>query len=384
MALKVARYQIAVYNQAGTRVGILTDWRSLQFKKEINKEGFFTLILSYYSPFRTLLEQDGYIEIKRSIPGVLDWYTEFEAHIEDENRLLFENGNFQYTSVGSGFNGLLGRRIVAYRDGTNYAKKSDKAETVMKAYVEENCGPSALVANNRLLNGVIAGFTVDADGALGTTWDGDRSGKLLIEVLEEIANYSGIDYQVLGTGAATYLFKTYNGQLGLDKTTVGMNSVTGLNGAGNTPFVFSPEFGNVRNASLTRKNRESANAVIVFGKGGGLTRTIAVRTDATAIAATPIAQREVMRGGGSQEDAPELNDFGDEWLVKLKKKEEFNFVPMDTDQSLYGVHYEVGDRVTGKLGDYEADKRITSITISVSGGNSGEQKTLEMQDIPRL
>ena len=116
----------------------------------------------------------------------------------------------------------------------------------------------------------------------------------------------------------------------------------------------------------------------------GLTRTIAVRTDAAAIAATPIAQREVMRGGGSQDSAPELNDLGDEWLEKMKRKEEFNFVPMDTENSLYGVHYGLGDRVTGKLGDFEADKRITSITVTVSKGGNGEQKTLEMQDIPRL
>ena len=384
MALQVARYQIGLYDPTGAKVGLLTDWRSLQFKREVNKEGFFTLILSYFSPFRTLIQDDGYIEIKRSIPGVLDWYTEFEGHIEDSNRLLFENGNFQLTTVGSGFNGLLGRRIVAYRDDTSYARKSDAAETVMKEYVEENCGPSALAVNNRLLDGVIAGFSVQADAANGDNWEGDRSGKLLIEVLEEISNFSGIDYQVVGTGNATYEFRTYIGQLGADKTTNGLDAVTGLNAAGNTPFVFNPEFGNVRNASLTQKNRESANAVVVFGKGQGLTRTIAVRTNATAIAATPIAQREVMRGGGSQESAPELNDLGDEWLAKMKRKEEFNFVPMDTENSLYGVHYELGDRITGKLGDFEADKRITSLTVTVSKGGNGEQKTLEMQDIPRL
>lgn len=383
MALQVARYQIAIYDTSGTQVGLMTDWRSLQFKKEVNREGFFTLIFNYYDPIRTKFETDGYIEVMRRIPGVKDWYVEFEGHIEDTNRLLFQNGNFQQTVVGSGFNGLLARRIIAYRDSTSYAKKSDAAETVMKEYVEQNCGASATTGNNRLLNGVIAGFTVDGDSGAGDTWEGDRSGKLLIEVLEEIANFASIDYNVVGTGAATYKFYTYLNQLGLDKTTVGLDPSTGLNAAGNSPFIFDPDRGNVISASLTRKNRETANAIVVFGQGEGLTRTIAVRTDAAAILTTPIAQRELMRGGGSQTGAAELNDLGDEWIEKKQQAVEFNFVPKDTEASLYGVHYELGDKVTGKLGDFEADKRIMSVTITVSGGAKGENKTLEMKDVPR-
>jgi hypothetical protein len=379
----LAEYQIFIYDPTGERVGVMTDWRSLQFKKEINREGFFTLIIEYDNPLRTLFEDDGYIEIWRRIPGLLPWYIEFEAHIEDSNRLLFENGNFQHTIVGSGFNNLLARRTIAYRDGTTYARKSGAAETVMKEYVEENCGPSATTANNRLLDGVITGFTVDGDGGIGDTWEGDRAGKLVIEALEEIANFASIDYQVVGTGNATYEFRTYAGQLGEDKTTVGLDPTTGLNGAGNSPFIFSAAHGNVSSASLTIKNRETANAVLVYGQGEGLTRLISVRTDATAIAATPIAQREVMRGGGSQATAPELNDMGDEWLEKKQRATEFNFVPLDVPGSLYGLHYVLGDKVTGKLGDYEGDKRITSVTVTVSRGSGGEKKSLEMQDIPR-
>ena len=133
MARVIATYQIALYDATGTKLAILDDYRSLQFKSEVNGQGFFTLILNANDPKRDLFEVNGIIEIKRKIPGVVDWYTEFTGHVENFQDDVFQNGNEQFTVVGSNINGLLARRVIAYYEGTIYAAKNDAAETVMKA-----------------------------------------------------------------------------------------------------------------------------------------------------------------------------------------------------------------------------------------------------------
>lgn len=383
MALLVARYQILIKNQSGVQVALLDDYRSLQFQKTVNDVGFFTLTLDYNSSFREFFEFDGQIEVKRKIPGVRDWYTEFEGHIENFNTTLFSNSNFQFVVVGSGYNGLLKRRHILWLDDSVQAEKNAAAETAMKEYVDENCTANALAASGRLIDGEIAGLSIEIDNGNGSTWQGDRAGKNLLLVLQEIANFSQIDFDVIGIGNALYEFRTYVDQIGDDLTTDELDPTTGLNGAGNAPFIFDPARGNVQQASLQQKHRSEANVVAIYGRGQGATRDTAVESNVTAIELSPINQRETMRGGSSQSQVAQLSDLAQEWLERLQTVEKFNFVPQDTAASLYGVHYNFGDKVTAKLGDFEADKRITSITINLAGGRGESSKSIQFTDIPR-
>lgn len=387
MAVNYAIYQIVLYDSLGTRLAIIDDYRSLQYKKQINAGGFFSMFLDYNSSKRELFELDAIIEVKRRIPGVKDWYTDFVGHCEDFNRDLFENANDQYNVVGTSQTGLLGRRIIAYDETTSEAAKSAAAETVMKEYVKENIGSDATVANNRFADGrILSGgvnlFSVQADGANGDTWNGDRSGKVLLKVLNEIAKFSEIDFQVeTDTAIGNYIFKTYVDQLGEDRTTTGLDPTTGLNTAGNAPHIFAPERGNVSRSSLKDKHRKEFNRVYAFGKGAGPTRNIRYREDTDAQDLSPLNLREAMRGASSQDSNTQLDDVADEWLEKLQAVERFDFTPLDIPSSLYGVHYDFGDKITVKIGDTENNKRIVSTTITISGGQGESNKTLQFEDI---
>ena len=220
---------------------------------------------------------------------------------------------------------------------------------------------------------------------MGATWTGDRSGKSLLETLQQISNFAEIDFAVeTNSGVGNYIFKTYVDQLGEDRTTAGLDPSTGLNAAGNAPHIFSPLRGNVQRSLSAKKHRKEKNRVFVYGQGSGLTRQIETREDTTAFSASDnINLRETMRGGGSQSSASQLQAKGDEVLEQLKTIEKFNFVPADIPSSLYGVHYNVGDKVTLRIGENDFDKKIISTTITLSGGKGESNKSFDFEDITR-
>lgn len=384
------RCEVRLFSAAGELVALFDTWRSLQYGHKLNSSGFFTFIIDANDSRVSLFEEDGQLEVWRWIPGVLDPYREFEGLIEDPDLTFFSNGNFQYTVVGSGYNAMLGRRIIAYTDNTAFSQKSDAAETVMKEYVDENCtsNADATRAEGTQADAEIPGLTIQGDTGNGATWDGERSGKLVLETLRQIAIYSenkddGVDFQVVGTrvdnaGPATYEFRTYPGQLGDDRTTNGLDTSTGLNGAGNPPHVFSPELDNVETMRYALKRRASATAVYVWGNGTGAARTFGYAEDTTK---TGLARREVMRGGGNQTNDTERDALAAEWLEGLVAEEVFTFVPLEVASSRYGVHWFFGDRVTARLGSIERDKKITAVTITVA--DNRETITAEFTDISR-
>jgi len=229
---------------------------------------------------------------------------------------------------------------------------------------------------------------VQADAGQGPIWDGERSGKIVLNTARDIVVFceeedDPLDFAVVGTrvgnlGPDTYEFRVYAPQLGVDRRAIGIDPATGENAAGNAPHVFSPERDNVQQMRYAEKSRASASAVYVWGTGRGAARTFGYSEDATKVG---VARRESVRGGGNQTTDDERDALAQEWFELLRLEEIFNFVPLDTAASMYGVHYHYGDRVTARLGSIERHKKITAITITVSG--SGEQKQIEFSDIPR-
>jgi hypothetical protein len=378
----VARYQVRLKNQAGVNVAIFDDWRSLQWQSVVNDKGFYSLTLDANDARLPLFEPDGQIEIWRSIPGNLAWSLAFEAHVEDAYDSLAENGNRQYVSVGSGYNGVLGRRTISAYSDTARANKSGTAETVMKAYVNENIGPGATFPARPMQSGVMTGLTVEADSAAGNTWTGQRGQQNLLETLKKIAIIGEVDFAVVGTGPATYEFRVYPDQLGIDRTTVGLDPATGLNAAGNIPVVFSPMLNNVRSMEHTIKYGDSFNAVFVWGQGVGSLRALRLRTDPVGVGVSPIGLREFSRSGGSQTTNANLDQMGDEDLEKYKARDELTFTPLLNEQTLYGVHFNVGDRVTSDYFGYISHKRIVGVKGDIASGSGGEQLAFDFADIP--
>lgn len=380
-----AIYQVFLYDKLGNRLAFIDSYRSLQFQSVVNDSGFFMIVMNGLDPKRTLFEVNGIIEIQRKIAGITGWQREFVGHIETFQRNIYKSGNQQFTAIGPGINGRLAQRVIAYNETTAEAAKVAPAETVMKEYTNENLGALALTSNGRFANANLLNFSIDTDLANGDVWSGDRCGKNLLKVLQEISDFSNIDFSIdVDETIGNYIFKTYPNQLGSDRTTSGLDPSTGKNAAGNAPHVFAPERGNVQESLVEIKHIKERNRVYVYGQGAALTRQIEYREKPdTFDVSNYINLREVMRGGGSQATAAQLQSQGDELLERFKTYERFEFLPADTLSSLYGVHYFLGDRVTVKVGDIEADKKIISAMITLAGGKGESSKVFNFEDISR-
>jgi len=376
-----ARYYVRLLKQNGSQIAIFDSFESLEFGQIVNDVGYHSLTLADDGDSRLdLFELDGQVEVYRSVPGVgLDWYAEFSGFHRKENRITGQGGKKIYSSSGVDYNELLVRRRIGYKGGTIRADKNAEAETVMKEYVEENCGASATVVNGREVDGVFPGFAVQSDEGAGIVWAGRRPFDLLLDVLKDISNYSLIDFIVEGSGPAQFVFQTFEGQLGADRTTEGLSGK--LNGAGNPPVIFSVPYGNLQSLEYSLDRSTEGTVVFVLGAGEGSTRTIITRENSSAIASSPWNRRELSIPGSGQEFQYQLEALGDETLEEMKFMETFTFAPLQQPKQLYGLHYFLGDKVTMRYGDIERNKRIVSVKISVRGGR--ETITMDFADIPR-
>jgi hypothetical protein len=225
----------------------------------------------------------------------------------------------------------------------------------------------------------MAGMTIEADSGAGATWAGARHGQNLLDTLKLIAAFSSIDFAVVGTGAATYEFRTYELQRGSDRTNVGLDPATGLNAAGNVPVVFSPLAGNVSSMAYSLRHKNETNAAYIWGQGQGSARNVRLRTDPAAIAVSPIGLRESSRNGASQATNTEIDALADAELEKQQAKETLTFTPKSSPNCLFGVNYFVGDRVTADYYGNVMNKRIISVTATV--GDNGESLDFDFADI---
>src|SRR3990172_2650109 len=156
-----ARYYAKLYNQSGVAVAIFDDWLNLEYGTMINGVGYYAMTIHGDDSRRSLFELGGMLEIYRSVPALgLTWYRDFVGLHRKTVRGMDDNGTKYFASIGLHPNDFLMRTQILYKATSAKAAKNDDSETVLKQFVEENCGPSATVVNGRLRNGVLPYFQV--------------------------------------------------------------------------------------------------------------------------------------------------------------------------------------------------------------------------------
>ncbi|MCK4829931.1 hypothetical protein KA005_80155 [bacterium] len=378
-----ARYKVHLKDQSGDLVAIFDDYTSLSVSHRINSIDTCNFSIDDDDSRISLFELDGQIEVYRSYPEYgVEWYLEFEGFHRTFTRQVFENGNRFYTSFARGYNDLLNRRIVGYRAGSAYASKSGVGETVMKEFVDENCGPSA-TDPPRISDGVITNLTIEADLANGANWTGSKAYINILSVCQDIANRSDIDFKMRGNGAAAFIFRVYNEQLGDDRSVVGLDSATGLNGAGNPPVIFSVGRGNMGEPVYSLKRMNEGNFCFVLGEGVQSDRDVVERSDTDAIDDSPWNKKEFSRDARNRSTTAGYESAGDAALEENQAEETFSFKPIQVESTLYGRDYFFGDIITGRYQDVEKNKKLVGMNILVSdqGEDSPESISVTMGDV---
>lgn len=353
------------------QVAIFDSWSDFSYTKEVNGVDSYTLSINGADPRCDLFELDGMITVYRQIPGIsTEWYEEFVGLHRFPKYSISDNGVNTFTSVGVGLNDFLARTIINYKEGTIKAEKINYGEIVIKEYVLENCGWQARTEQpyERQSYGVLRDFVVETSGANGVLWEGSRAFENLLETIRDIARLSDLDYAVVfDNSLQKFVFRVYPNQLGTDRTTVGLSNVTGLNTAGNAPVIFSLGLGNVQNIEYAYDRSNESNVVSVLGDGAGATREIQVVTRSST-SDSPWNRREVARPQGGF--ISQMQYAGNELLAELSAKELVNFVPLQQESQLYGIHYFLGDKVTVSFKGTDYHKRITGVSNKISDKES--------------
>jgi hypothetical protein len=365
MAKIASRYYITLRDTSYVPIARFDSFQSLSYSRTVNNTGTFSFSINAEDSRADLFETDGLIEIYRSIPGMgIPWYCDFRGFHRYDSVDVSENGSQIFVSSGPDLMDLLARTGINYVPATIKAYKDTVAETAIKEYVEENCGASATVANGRESDGVLPDFLVQPTTGTGNAWEGDRAFENLLDVIRDIATDSDMDFDMSwDASVGKFVFNTYADQLGLDRTTVGLNTLTGLNGAGVVPTVFSLQYGNIKRLKKTYDRLSESNVVSVLGEGDGATRLVVVR-QSSAITDSPWNRREISRPKTGF--ISEMEQYGDEVLDENKLKDTIEFSPLLQERCMYGVHFFLGDRITVIWKGTPIHKRIVSIQNTIS------------------
>lgn len=357
-------YRLDVKNTAGVLQASFDDFvNTLTYSKPVNKVGLLQFALPADHGAIAYLTDKAQVEVWRRDRGHgVAWHADYYGLVRTTQYGYDANGLETFTVYCPSILSMLGWRVVAWAADTanRSAFTTVAAETIMKTLVSYNAGASATVANGRKREGAITGLSVQADGAAGTALDWNCAWANLLSTLQELALVGGGDFDLVSTGAATWEFRWYTGQLGTDRSAT---------------VTFATERGNMASPTLTDARADEKTVAIVGGQGEGSLRSTAVRTGANYNASTN--NIEVFRDARDRTTAAGLEDAGDTLLDQLEARRALSFTVIETPACVYNRDFFAGDKVTAKYRDFSETVQITDVTVSVD--NQGkETKTFEL------
>lgn len=239
----------------------------------------------------------------------------------------WEVGVDDRTITGVGDNVWLRRRLaLPVPTGPPYSAEHDvrtgPAETVLKAYVDANAGPSAPV-DRRVL-----GLNVPPSTGLGGTITGRARFQTLLELLRGLALSGGdLGFRIIQSSdvVAQLEFQVYQPA---DRT---------------ASVVYSQGMQNLRAFRYAQAAAE-ANYIICGGSGEGAARVFAENGDAPSIA--QYGRIESFRDRRDATDVAELDQTIAEELLIGADKTELDVTPVETESLSFGRDYTLGDKVT--------------------------------------
>jgi hypothetical protein len=349
-------YKLRFYNPAGTLTAEVNDFLDLQYSKEVNKPGYLEFRLNGDHAAIADLSLNSQVEVyrKNTAMGLTAWTCDFYG--------LWEYQRYEYTDrevfVGRcpGQLAMLGWRIVNWVAETSNRSSfsSAKAETVMKTLVDYNLGANATTGNGRLRAGDMTGISCAADGAAGNTVDWACCKDNLLETLQRLADVGGGDFDLVKTAAAMWEFRWYTGQLGTDRTAT---------------VIFSLPRGNMASPVYIIDRTEERTVACVGGQGQGAQRATVTRTGTDYNATTN--NREMFVQANNVTTTAGLNTVGDMRLLETEQKKSLSFKVVQTPSCFYGVHYFLGDLVTGY---YKTSGTFKVQSVSVNVGSDGSEQ----------
>ena len=363
--MAIVTYQVHLKNHQGERVAVFAGqgrgrggMQSFYYAKRLRTPGQFELRIDGEDERIDLFRLDYQIEFWRRDPwGNLPWYKDFETFYRSSSFEMYKDGRVTFIARGRGYNDLLMAEPIRFAAGSDGACKSGAAETVAKAYVNENIGPGAGL-DSKGYSRVMPGLAIEADRGTGANWDGCRANQNLLGVLQEIAEMAPGDYQIVGTGPATFEFRWRDEQWGSDKRDT---------------VILSPKRGSAEGERYVYSHLDEVNVVYVLGQGEGELRKVVPVLDTNAATATPWSRRAITRAAAFDDNTDDkMEVIGESVLDEQKAKRYTTFTAKQTRATRYGRDWNWGDLVTVRFRGMEFGQRITGVQVGLN--REGEER----------
>jgi hypothetical protein len=308
-----------------TKVGDIGRATSLKLVPKFLDVGGYELTLPSRDPKAALLTKGAWLEFLTSDDdGIMAGQIRGIKEVEDEN-----NVGGTLTVYGPSAEQVIADRL-AYQVPTSaatnqaaaeYDRRSGVAETVIKAYVNLNAGPGALVARRT------TGLSIEADNLRGSSVKGSARMMNLLELIQPLALSGGIGFRVV--------FSTVTGQLEFQVYVPTDKSGTAK---------FGMQLGNLVSYERTQEAPRSSVAV-VGGQGDGTARVFRELIDSAAI--TLWGNRsEAFVDRRDSTDTVELDQAGTEEIVTNGPINGLAIKTMDTPRLQFYKDYNLGDKVS--------------------------------------
>lgn len=359
------QYQLRVYNRTGVIQHIITDMLSMAYVREVNTPGVLSFDLPATHAAIADFATDYQVEVWRRDAAIgLAWYCDFRTFWRGERRAANSDGTRLYTALCVGQMDLLRRAVVAYP--ANTANKTTfttaKAETIAKALVQYNATSSGTTGSGRARTVTLAGIAIESDAARGNTLSMGCAWRNLLDTLKDVAQLGGGDFDLVKTSTAAWEFRWYDGQLGTDRSST---------------VRFALNYGNMANPSLRRDYSREPTVAIVGGQGVDASRAIVVRTGTNYNATYNAA--EVFVDSRNESVTASLQATGDVELALGQVRGDLTFDVLQVPHTYYGLHYTLGDLVTGIYEGYSATKKVRRVSVGLSEDGS-ENISVELKD----
>jgi hypothetical protein len=337
-------------NTYGDRIGILDRVIQASYVKGVNSTGAFDILLPAEQYSQAKIDLDYLVEIWRD--GILEgvgWI----------RKLVFEESATQTLRIlGPDQNTVLDRRIVAYAAGTPQAYKAGKADDFMKAIVRENLGNLSIAARAYSSLGLI----VDSDTGLGPVVEKGFSWTNVHQVLSELSDAA------VTAGTPIYFYVTPFFSL---TTGLGLSFRTFLNQPGAdrsvgsaSPLILGYQWGNMTDIVMEYDWSVWDTHIYAGGQGEGTQRVI-VEVSSASETYTVWNRWEKFVDARDQDTLAGVTQRANEALAAGRSRLRFSGRILSLPGSLYGIDWNLGDRITAEHRGWTLSGIIRSVRISL-------------------
>lgn len=367
-----AEHRILLLTHDGEPLQVVEEFQNLEYTRTLNEIGWFKMIVPAEFP-PAFVKPDMLFEIWRKPEGGIEQLM-MVGFLRKWKYFETARGQERLRLAGPDQMDLLPRPIIGYAAGEPQSDKTDFADDMIKEIIFENKGAGAGLTAEGRFRGYDADFFEIAgdEGAAPSitrrfAW---RDMWAVIQELMESSRHAGIPLyiDVVPTGHAKFQVRTYINLRGVDRTVT-----TGLN-----PILFSKEAGNLQAPSLEEDWTDEWNYVFGGGQGEGTARLIDTENDLDRILQSQWNRREKFADAREEDTALGVAQKANQKMQDKRPILKFEGELVDAPQTIFGVHWNFGDKVSARYRGLTIDGVVNNYKISLDDDSEDLSAKLEV------